>query len=79
MKRKKVKPGEEFRFEDGSVAETAAQLAKRLKRMTDQEFGRYVNEAKHDFYTWLRDCLDTDLAEKVKDLKSRDRILAALK
>lgn len=79
MNRKKVKPGEEFRFVDGSVAETAAQLAKRLKRMTDQEFGSYVNEDKNDFYTWLRDCLDTDLAEKIRDLKSRDRILAALK
>ncbi len=79
MNRKKVKPGEEFRFADGSVAETKAQLVKHLKRMTDQGFGQYVNDTKNDFYNWLKDCLDTDLAEKIKDLKLRNQILAALK
>jgi len=79
IKRKKVKPGEEFRFHNGETAETKAQLVAKLKRMSDEEFHSYVNVHKNDFYNWLRDCLDTELADRIKNVKDKSRMLALLK
>lgn len=79
VKRKKVNPGEHFYFHNGATAETKAQLVAQLKVMSEEEFSSYVNEKKNDFYNWLKDCLDTELANRIKDVRDRSRIIALLK
>lgn len=78
-KRRKTKPGEAFRFENGEIAETKTQLIAALKKMPDSEFSRYVNENKNDFYTWLHDCLDGDLAECIRGIRDKGEIVRVLK
>ena len=77
--RKKAKPGEGFVMHDGSVVETKAQLATALGKMSDDEFGSFCNPVKNDFYVWLRDCLDAELAERIRGIGSRAELVKALK
>ena len=79
VKRRKVKPGEQFYFHNGTIAETKAQLVEQLKHMSAEEFSSYVNERKNDFYSWLKDCLDTELAHRIKDVKDKSKMIALLK
>lgn len=79
MKKRKVAAGEEFLFRDGSTAETKAQLVTRLKKMDAATFQFHVNEEKHDVYNWLRDCLDSELAEKVRSIRDQRALIEALK
>ena len=77
--RKKVKPGEGFVLRDGSIVETKAQLATALAKMPDDEFESFCNTSKNDFYVWLRDCLDAELAERVRGIGGRTELVKALK
>ena len=77
--RKKVKPGEGFVLRDGSVVETKVQLATALAKMPDDEFGSFCSATKNDFYVWLRDCLDAELAERIRGIGSRTELVEALK
>jgi hypothetical protein len=79
VKRKKAKPGEAFHFHNGMTAETKSQLLVQLKQMSEEEFSSYVNERKNDFYNWLKDCLDTELAIRIKDVTDKSRMIALLK
>lgn len=79
MKKKKVTAGEEFIFADGTTAETKAQLVTRLKKITPDTFAHHVNPGKNDIYTWLNECLDSDLAAAVRGLTDRQAMIDALK
>ncbi len=76
--RKKVRTGEEFVFCTGATAATIAQCRKELKKLTAEQFAHHVNAQRHDVYTWIRDCLDAALAERIRDLKERDALVKAL-
>jgi len=78
-KRKKVRPGEAFVFRNGQTAETKTQLVAQLESMDPAEFHHHVNDQKNDVYAWLRDCLDPELAEKVKDVRDQDTMIDILK
>ncbi len=79
VKRKKAKPGEEFFFHNGARAETKAQLVSQLKKLTPEEFISYVNEQKNDVYNWLRDCIDSELAKKIKNVNDQKKMIGMLK
>jgi hypothetical protein len=79
VKRKKVKPGEAFYFQNGTYAETRAQLAAQLKKLTREQFATYVNDQKNDVYNWLYNCLDTELAKKVKKVRDQKKMIELLK
>lgn len=78
-KRKKTRPGEAFILRDGSTVETRSQLMKAVSSMSDEDFVFFCNDTKNDFYIWLRDCLDGELAEAVRFVRDRDSLAAALK
>jgi hypothetical protein len=77
-KRKKVRPGEAFAFRNGQTAETIAELIAQLKTMDPADFNHHVNDQKNDIYTWLRDCLDPGLAEKIKNVRDQDKMIKML-
>ena len=79
IKRKKVRPGEQFHFHNGATAETKAQLVAQLKKMTPEEFKVYVNDQKNDFYNWMNSCLDSEIAKKIKNVKDKDQMVKILK
>ncbi len=78
-KRKKVRPGEAFVFRNGETAETLEQMVARLKAMDPAEFSHHVNEQRNDIYTWVRDCLDSKLAEKIRNVFDRDTLVSMLR
>ena len=78
-KRKKTRSGEAFVLRDGRTVETRAQLVKELKSMSDDDFRFFCNDEKNDFHTWIRDCLDEDLAGAIRDVRDRQAMITALK
>ena len=76
--KKKVRAGEEFVFSTGATAATLAQCRKELKKLTPEQFAHHVNAQRHDIYTWLKDCLDVGLAERIRDVRDRDALIKAL-
>ncbi len=79
IKRKKTRPGEAFILRDGSMVETRSQLMKAVSSMSDDDFGFFCNDSKNDFYIWLKDCLDEELAETIRTIRDRGDLAAALK
>jgi hypothetical protein len=77
--RKKVREGEEFVFVTGATAATIAQARKQLAALSPEQFAHHVNQEKHDIYTWIRDCLDADLAERIRHIRDREELIAALR
>ena len=77
--RKKSRQGEAFILRDGSTVETRSQLMKAVSSMSDEDFSFFCNDSKNDFYVWLRDCLDEELAEAIRSIRNRDYLVAALK
>lgn len=77
-KRKKVRAGEEFVFCNGTKAATVAQCRTELRKLTEEQFAHHVNAEKNDVLTWLRDCLDTALAERIHGIRERDALIEAL-
>lgn len=50
-------------------------LAHELKNMSKEVFAHHVNDARHDFSTWIRDVFEeTALAEEVAKHKDKDAI-----
>jgi hypothetical protein len=77
--RRKSRQGEAFILRDGSSVETKSQLTKAVSSMSDEDFEYFCNDSKNDFYVWIRDCLDADLAESVRSIHTRVDFLTALK
>ena len=74
----KVAKGKEFVFSNGAIADSVVTLKKQMKDLNDEEFTFHVNQDKNDFYNWIRDCIDNDLAEKIDGILDKDDILKAL-
>ena len=79
VKKKKVNAGEAFYFHNGTYVETKAQLVAQLRKLTSQEFATYVNDQKNDVYNWLQNCLDSELAKKVDNVRDQKKMIALLK
>ena len=77
--RKKVRDGEEFVFCTGARAATVAQCRKELGKLNAEEFAHHVNDARHDVYDWIRDCLDAKLAQKIESVRDQQGLADALK
>jgi|GEM_PF-3814179 len=78
-KRRKSRSGEAFILKDGTSVETRSQLMKAVSSMSDNDFRSFCNDSKNDFYVWLRDCLDDELAESIRSIRDRGELAAALK
>ena len=78
-KNRKVRPEEQFLFVNGATADSLSQLRSQLKRLRPDEFSHHVNGEKNDVYTWLRDCVDSSLAERIRDVRDQGRMVDMLK
>jgi hypothetical protein len=77
--RKKVRAGEEFVFCNGAAAATVAQCRTEIKKLTPEQYAHHVNADKNDVYTWVRDCLDESLADRIRDVREQDALIKALR
>ncbi len=78
-KRRKIKDGEEFVFCNGAIAKNITQARKEVKKLNPDEFSFHVNDQKNDLYNWINDCIDSELAEKIKNIKDQNEMVLALK
>jgi hypothetical protein len=78
-KRKKLADNEAFVFCNGAIAKTVAQAKKEIKNLNPDQFSFHINDQKNDVYNWIHDCVDKELAEKIKDIKTQPELIAALK
>jgi len=68
-----------FWVRDGRVLRNLEDLHSALKSMDDDTFSHHVNSEKNDFANWIFHVLDDrELAESIRDLKSKSGILRAL-
>ncbi len=78
-KMRKVRPEEQFLFVNGAKADTVSQLRSELKRLSPEEFSHHVNNHKNDIYNWLRDCVDSSLAERVRNVRDQGQMVEMLR
>ena len=77
-KRKTVREGEEFFFCTGGFARTVAECCDQLEALSDEAFRHHVNDQKNDIYTWINDCLDPALAERIRYMTDRTLMIKEL-
>ena len=77
---KKLSPKEYFYVHDGKIIKSFEELKYVLEVMSVLAFEYHVNEKKNDFSEWVRYVFDSDeLAESIKDCRSKEEMLQALK
>lgn len=78
-KTRKVRPEEQFLFVNGTTADSISALRTQLKRLSPDEFSHHVNHSKNDVYNWLRDCVDSSLAERIRDVRDQGQMVEMLR
>jgi len=69
----------EFIFRDGSRAKNIPELAERVIRLSDAEFGSFVNKDKNDFANWIEFVLEEkSLSSKLRMTYSKAETLSLL-
>jgi hypothetical protein len=75
---KSAPPGQEFFFHDGTKAKNIQEMLEHIKKISPQEFANYCNEKKNDFYNWIKNCIDTVIAEDIKLVKNQRQMVEKL-
>ena len=69
-----------FLVHGSMVVKNLEELQENLEYMPERIFGLHVNLTKNEFYDWIRNAIgDTELAEAIKDVKSREQMSDILK
>jgi len=69
-----------FKLRNGQELKSLNDLRKALSYMADEEFSHHANPERNDFATWTREALQMpELAEKIKNAKSKEELQEALK
>ena len=74
----KANEGEEFHFRDGSKATSAEELLDAVKGLAPSEVSEHLNENKNDFYEWLKNCVDEEAAENVREARDHRTLVEKL-
>jgi hypothetical protein len=65
-----------FHLSDGKTLKNLADLYDELKSMDENIFRQHVNNERNDFASWIKYVIkDEDLADKVNNVKSRDKMM----
>ena len=74
--------GEDLAFitKNGQKLYSIVDLLLWLYSCSDDDFRYHINEKENHFYTWIRDAIkDLDLAEKIKNVKTKEEMISILK
>lgn len=66
-----------FYFKNGQVAEDLLGFLVIMEHIDDNTFKYHLG--RNDFYNWLYGCIDKDIAENVKKVKSKSKMIEKLK
>ncbi len=66
-----VETDKPFYVKDGTVLRSIADLIKSLDYMNDEIFYQHVNNERNDFYNWIADVFDKEIAETIKKVDSK--------
>jgi hypothetical protein len=75
---KNVVKGQEFNFCNSASAKNVGELVNHIKELSPNEFSNHVNEGKNDFYNWMHDCVDADVAEEIKGVLTQRSMVEKL-
>ena len=70
--------GNEFNFVNGTQARDVNSFLSQLKELSPEEFSAHFNESRNDFYNWMKDCVNGDIAEDIKAVKSQRELVEKL-
>ena len=68
---KSAPSGQEFVFCDGTTVENIGKLVEHIKKLSPEQFSQHLNAEKNDFYNWIRDCIDSEVAEDLRWVKTQ--------
>lgn len=74
----KAPKGNEFHFVDGKSASSVSDLVSHIKELSPEQFSAHLNEGKNDFYNWMKDCIDAEVAEDIHKAKSQREVIERL-
>jgi len=58
-------------LKDGRLIKNLVELTQMLTDMDDETFNHHVNDAKNDFYEWIKHSIDADFSEQIKFEKNK--------
>ena len=76
--RKNVREGEEFFFCTGEFARNITECCDVLETISGAAFRHHVNEHNNDIYTWIKNCIDPDIAERIQYSTDKDLLIKEL-
>ncbi|MEM4500359.1 MAG: hypothetical protein QXD62_03380 [Candidatus Woesearchaeota archaeon] len=78
MLRDWTKRVENFYLVDGRIVGTLTELVRLLDEISEETFRYHVNDWKNDFYNWIYNCINPQIALAVKDKKTKEEMKNAL-
>jgi type IV secretory pathway TrbF-like protein len=73
-----MKATEGFFFRDGKVAGNVQEFISHVKEISPDVFAHHVNKERNDFYNWLKDCVDPEVADDLKKAHSQRQVVEKL-
>jgi hypothetical protein len=75
---KNALPGQEFFFHDGTSVKSIQELLEHIKKISPLDFAYHCNDHNNDFYNWIRNCIDSHIAEDIKQVKTQRQMVEKL-
>ena len=70
--------GREFYFCDGKVASSVEELVWHIRDLSPEQYKAHVSQEKNDFYNWINDCINKDVAGQVKGFIAQRKMIEIL-
>lgn len=67
-----------FYLADGRIFSSLTELLRILEDISDETFYKHVSDWKNDFYEWIKNCINPEIALAVKDKKTSAEMRDAL-
>ncbi len=68
-----------FRLQDGTLIKNKEELLRALKKISEEDFGIYVNKGGNEIALWLKDAFrDVKLARRMKKAATREEMIGLL-
>ena len=75
---KNALPGQEFFFRDGIAVKNIPEMLDHIKKIPPIDFAYHCNDHNNDFYNWVKFCIDPNVAEDIKSVKTQRQMVEKL-
>ena len=74
----KAPKGREFVFVNGRKSQDLKNFSDNVKKLSPEEFRHHVNDERHDFSQWVKDCIDPEVGMALEGVSSHKGIVEKL-